>query len=512
MMKRIRLKAGIFPLILGLIVGSPVISVYASETGSMTEAAGKTSIVMREKGTNDARKQNLLPSEEVPYVLTVYNESDPVYVRVKVDIKSERDFDDSILTGISDDWQKKCGYFYYVKPVQKEEEIIFSKGVQVPDLKRSDGEKFSISSEAQAVQAEGFLPDFASDKPWGDEKELDFTEKVPERGDSKDDQGNKSDSDDDSKEQKPDKDNGISDAESTDKKNNADGGNESSAKGSSDGNTSSGSNSSGSNSSDHSSSGSGSSSGSTSGKASANDSTSGKTSSGSGSSSGSSKKSSFSGGGGSGTVRKGVSVSSDKAGIGPGFALVSGNSSMYKNPYGVAANTFTDGQWQLIDKDQNHWSFLLTDGTAAKGGWLYLKNPYGKDDHGKASWFKFNENGRMETGWILSDDGNWYFAHDISDGNLGVLAKGWHTNSQDNKKYYLHPDTGHMLTGWQKIGEKYYYFATADDIPKQTWFFQTNVGKWLYDAIGFRSYGSMYQNERTPDGRLVDAEGAYIPG
>ena len=69
-----------------------------------------------------------------------------------------------------------------------------------------------------------------------------------------------------------------------------------------------------------------------------------------------------------------------------------------------------------------------------------------------------------------------------------------------------------MLTGWQKIGEKYYYFATADDIPKQTWFFQTNVGKWLYDAIGFRSYGSMYQNERTPDGRLVDAEGAYIPG
>ena len=75
-------------------MGSPVISVYASETGSMTEAAGKTSIVMREKGTNDARKQNLLPSEEVPYVLTVYNESDPVYVRVKVDIKSERDFDD----------------------------------------------------------------------------------------------------------------------------------------------------------------------------------------------------------------------------------------------------------------------------------------------------------------------------------------------------------------------------------------------------------------------------------
>ena len=185
---------------------------------------------------------------------------------------------------------------------------------------------------------------------------------------------------------------------------------------------------------------------------------------------------------------------------------------MYKNPYGVGVNTFTDGQWQLIDKDQNHWSFLLNDGTTAKGGWLYLKNPYGKDEQGQSSWFKFNADGRMETGWILSDDGNWYFAHDISDGNLGVLSKGWHTNSQDNKKYYLHPNTGHMLTGWQKIGEKYYYFATADDIPKQTWFFQTNVGKWLYDAIGFRSYGSMYQNERTPDGRLVDAEGAYIPG
>ena len=453
MMKRIRLKAGIFPLILGLIVGSPVISVYASETGSMTEAAGKTSIVMREKGTNDARKQNLLPSEEVPYVLTVYNESDPVYVRVKVDIKSERDFDDSILTGISDDWQKKNGYFYYLKPVQKEEEIIFSKGVHVPDLKRSDGEKFSISSEAQAVQAEGFLPDFASDTPWGDENDLDFTGKVPEKGDSEDDK----------------KDNGKS-----------------SSGGNSLGNSSNGSNAS-------------------------NNSSTGNTSSG-GNSSRSSSKSSSSGGGGSSTVRKGVSISSDKSGVGPGFASGSGNSNMYKNPYGATENTFTDGQWQLIDKDQNHWSFLLTDGTAAKGGWLYLKNPYGKDNHGKSSWFKFNADGRMETGWILSDDGNWYFAHDVSDGNLGVLAKGWHTNSQDNKKYYLHPDTGHMLTGWQKIGEKYYYFATAQDVPKQTWFFQTNVGKWLYDAVGFRSYGSMYQNERTPDGRLVDAEGAYIQG
>ena len=495
MVKVKQVKAGVFTLILGFTIINSSITTLASESKEAIKNTGrKTSIVMKERGTENASKQNLLPSEEVPYVLTVYNESDPVYVRVKVDIRSERDFDDSILTGISDDWQKKNGYFYYLKPVQKEEEIIFSKGVHVPDLKRSDGEKFSISSEAQAVQAEGFLPDFASDTPWGDEKELDFTGKVPEKGDSEDDKKDNGKSEDGTTDLKPDKGDGTSDTGSSDKDNSANGGNKDSAKGTSDGKSSSGGNSLGN---------------SSNGSNASNNSSTGNTSSG-GNSSRSSSKSSSSGGGGSGTIRKGVSVSSDKAGIGPGFTT--GSNGMYKNPYGVGVNTFTEGQWQLIDKDQNHWSFTLTDGSAAKGGWLYLKNPYGKDEYGQSSWFKFNENGRMETGWVLSDDGNWYFAHDISDGNLGVLAKGWHTNSQDNKKYYLHPDTGHMLTGWQKIGEKYYYFATADDVPKQTWFFQTNVGKWLYDAIGFRSYGSMYQNERTPDGRLVDAEGAYIKG
>lgn len=475
-----RLRKYMFPLILGIMMGNPAISSYAYEAGTKIENAGKPSIIMREKGTNDARKRDLLPEEEVPYVLTVYNESDPVYVRVKVDVKSSRDFDDTILTGISTDWLKKSGYFYYLKPVQKEEEIIFSKGVRVPDLKRSDGEKFSISSEAQAVQVEGFLPDFTSDTPWGDEKELDFTEKVPEKGDSGDNQ-----KDDkttiDSKDSTNSANNGKNssgEASKTDNKSATD-----SNSGNTSGNTSSGNNSSG-------------------------NSSSGNNSSGNNSSSGSSKKSSSSGGGGSGSLRRGVSVSSDKAGIGPGFGT--SNSGMYKNPNG--ADTFTDGQWQLIDKDQNHWSFFLTDGSTAKNGWLYLKNPYGKDEQGQSSWFKFNADGRMETGWVLSEDGNWYFAHDVSDGNLGVLSKGWHTNSQDKKKYYLHPETGHMLTGWQKIGEKYYYFATADDIPKQTWFFKTDVGKWLYDAIGFRSYGSMYQNERTPDGRLVDADGAYIQG
>ena len=448
-MKNKKLITGIFSVILLTTLFISNNPVYAGEI-SLIRQEEKVQVFLQEKGTNDAKKENLLPDEEVAYVLSVLNKSVPVYIRVKVDVTSERGFDDSILTGISADWQKKGQYFYYRKALSKGEETIFCKSVKLPDFDNSSGEEFSISSEAEAIQAEGFLPDFASDTPWGDEKELDFTGKVPAKGN-----------------------------DSSDEK------------------SSSGSNSSG-NGSD----GSGSSSGSASGNSS-----SGSSSSGSGS-----KKSSSSGGGGSGTVRKGVSVSSDKAGIGPGFASGQANSSMYKNPYGATANTFTDGQWQLIDKDQNHWSFLLTDGTAAKGGWLYLKNPYGKDDQGKASWFKFNADGRMETGWILSDDGNWYFAHDISDGNLGVLAKGWQTNSQDNKKYYLHPDTGHMLTGWQKIGKKYYYFATADDIPKQTWFFQTNVGKWLYDAIGFRSYGSMYQNERTPDGRLVDAEGAYIPG
>ena len=49
-----------------------------------------------------------------------------------------------------------------------------------------------------------------------------------------------------------------------------------------------------------------------------------------------------------------------------------------------------------------------------------------------------------------------------------------------------------MLSGWQEIEGVSYYFAT------------------VADASDYRSYGSMYVNERTPDGQWVKENGAKL--
>ena len=71
-----------------------------------------------------------------------------------------------------------------------------------------------------------------------------------------------------------------------------------------------------------------------------------------------------------------------------------------------------------------------------------------------------------------------------------------------------------MQTGWISIGSgdqtHMYYFATLENTYKQNWFLNTSLGRWIYDMLGDRTYGSMYRNERTPDGRYVNGDGILI--
>lgn len=61
------------------------------------------------------------------------------------------------------------------------------------------------------------------------------------------------------------------------------------------------------------------------------------------------------------------------------------------------------------------------------------------------------------------------------------------------------------MTGWQQIDGKWYYFN--ETAAGQTWFYNEELGKWLYSQNEVRPYGSMFRNEYTPDGYYVDANG-----
>ena len=71
----------------------------------------------------------------------------------------------------------------------------------------------------------------------------------------------------------------------------------------------------------------------------------------------------------------------------------------------------------------------------------------------------------LKTGWV-HDEGHWYylqkdggFDSHINRLTVGELARGW--INDDSTWYYLEPTTGAMQTGWQYLGNKWYYLRSS---------------------------------------------------
>lgn len=157
----------------------------------------------------------------------------------------------------------------------------------------------------------------------------------------------------------------------------------------------------------------------------------------------------------------------------------------------------------------HQWKFMLNDGSCLRNQWAYIRNPYAVEGQPAEGWFSFDENGIMNYGWYLdTNTGLWYFMHRQSDGMLGTMREGWHHDDQDGRWYYLQPGSGEMKLGWQEIGGKWYYFNPS--APQVTWNYNQETGGWTYNGSSSRPYGSMYQNETTPDGYQVDGSGAWV--
>ena len=100
------------------------------------------------------------------------------------------------------------------------------------------------------------------------------------------------------------------------------------------------------------------------------------------------------------------------------------------------------GDWAM--NEDGTWRFSVN-GTSYQNTWGYLYNPYGNQGMGEAGWYRFDESGRMLTGWYLDTDGRWYYLNPVSDGNLGKMLTGWQWIADETGReycYYFFPESG----------------------------------------------------------------------
>ncbi len=188
------------------------------------------------------------------------------------------------------------------------------------------------------------------------------------------------------------------------------------------------------------------------GGSSAGGSSSGASSAGGSSSGGSSSGGSSSGGSSSGGSSAGGSSAGGSSAGGSGRIKASGGAGISnKNVQNtnIPSYVVSNGHW-----NNNNGKWQYKSNKEFKNQWVAIKNPYAKQNQESFSWFKFDKDGNMLTGWIKDDNGKWYYLNSISDGTLGAMLTSWQwiKDPVDGKEkcYYFNPNTdgtrGMLLT------------------------------------------------------------------
>lgn len=107
----------------------------------------------------------------------------------------------------------------------------------------------------------------------------------------------------------------------------------------------------------------------------------------------------------------------------------------------------------------------------------YAKNGFYKIG---SSWFHFDKQGYLSTGWFTVKNQKYYAAKTGSAGKKGHLYSGWHVFQ--GKMYYFSVQNkkgtfGKMLTGWKTFQKKTYYFGN-DGVLRTGW--KKINGKYFY--------------------------------
>ena len=133
------------------------------------EKNGKT----LQKFTND---QTVLPGDVISKIVRVKNLASTCWIRCSVEFGKDKKGRELLsmknIGGISGKWVKQGNYYYYTEPLEKQTYAEFFTEVHIPESWDSSkaGEKLSIRIRSDAIQQEGFTPDFKALSPWGNQE------------------------------------------------------------------------------------------------------------------------------------------------------------------------------------------------------------------------------------------------------------------------------------------------------------------------------------------------------
>lgn len=209
-----------------------------------------------------------------------------------------------------------------------------------------------------------------------------------------------------------------------------------------------------------------------------------------------------------------VTGSGSSGGGGGSVTVSTGNGSLTRDAKKGYVNSVTGivtgegegySKWQ---QDETGWRLIYADGTAAAGYMAEQADGNSVEqvlwEKVNGSWYAFGANGYLKSGWVWDYELAAWYSLSVDSG----MRSSWYTDTQDGCTYYMDPSTGKMVIGWKLIDGKWYYFN--ETTPVQTWFYNAESGAWVYNVnSGARPFGSMYQNEWTPDHYHVGADGAW---
>ena len=141
-----------------------------------------------------------------------------------------------------------------------------------------------------------------------------------------------------------------------------------------------------------------------------------------------------------------------------------GNTQGSAAPAGAVTGTWTqvaNGKW------------IFASNRTYTDEWAFISNPYATGVQEKASWFRFDRDGFMVTGWQTDPDGNTYYLKTAIDGTQGQ-----------------------MLTGWQYIPDE------SSQVVEGAWYF--------FNPASDGTRGKLLTSTVTPDGFTVNEKGQWV--